>query len=457
MFKYMKWLKRIGIVLGVIILILAAVPFFITLNDYIPQIEKEASAKLKEQVTIKSIRFAALPLPHVTVEGITVGTTDDIKVGKVTVTPDLFSLLQSTKVIKSIEIESLLLTQKATDKIPVWTKPDAAKPPHQPEQPSQVRVESIRLDGALVRLDNKASFGPFNARVSLNSKGEPGDATITTQDGKLKALIKPDQKNYLIDASAKSWKLPFGPAIVFDELIVKGVATLNSADFSQVSAKLYGGTVSGKANIGWQKGLQLKGSFDIDQVELKQLVPLLSPGTNVSGRLTAKPVFSAQAAAANQLANALRVATPFSVQNGVLHGVDIQQAATSMIKQGATGGETRFDQLSGHLNMERGAYRFTQLKIASGVLAADGNVNISPKQELSGRVNAQVKALGTSANVPLNVAGTVGSPLLYPTGAGMAGAAAGTLLLGPGLGTSVGAKVGNWAEGLFGKKEEKKR
>ena len=455
MFKYMKWLKRIGIILGVIVLILAVIPFFITLNDYIPRIEKEASARLKERVTIKSIKFAALPLPHITVEGITVGTTDDIKVGKVTVTPDLFSLLQSTKVIKSIEIDSLLLTQKATDKIPIWTKPDAAKPPQQPQEPSQVRVESIRLDGAVVRLDNKANFGPFNARVSLNSKGEPGDATITTQDGKLKALIKPDRSNYLIDASAKSWKLPIGPAIVFDELIVKGVATLHGADFSQVSAKLYGGTVSGKANLGWQKGLQLKGSFDVDHVELKQLVPLLSPGTNVSGKLTAKPVFSA--ASATQLLNTLRVETPFNVQNGVLHGVDILQAATSMLKQVATGGETRFEQLSGHLRMERGAYRFTQLKIASGVLAADGNVNISPKQELSGRVNAQVKALGTSANVPLNVAGTVGSPLLYPTGAGVAGAAVGTVILGPGLGTSMGAKVGTWAEGLFGKKDEKKR
>ena len=41
--------------------------------------------------------------------------------------------------------------------------------------------------------------------------------------------------------------------------------------------------------------------------------------------------------------------------------------------------------------------------------------------------------------------------------ASMAGAAVGTLMLGPGLGTSVGAKVGTWAEGLFGKKEEKKR
>jgi hypothetical protein len=447
----MKWLKRIGIVLGAIILILAVIPFFISLNDYIPRIEKEAAARLQEPVSIKSIRFVALPLPHVTIDGITVGKTDDIKVGKVTVTPDLFSLLDATKVIRSIEISSLILTQKAIDKIPEWSKPGDAR---SPQQPPQVRVESIRLDDALVRLA-KASFGPFDARVRLNSKGEPEDASITTQDGKLKAFIKPDKSNYLIDASAKSWNLPVGPAILFDELVIKGVATLNDANLSQVSAKLYGGTVHGTAAVGWRKGLQLKGNFDVNQVELKQLVPLLSPGTNISGRLSAKPVFSA--AAATQLLNTLRVETPFNVQNGVLHGVDIQKAATHLIKQGATGGETRFDQLSGYLNMERGAYRLTQLKIESGSLAADGNVNISPKKELSGRINAQVKAVGTSANVPLNVAGTIDSPLLYPTGGTMAGAAVGTVILGPGLGTSVGAKVGGWAEGLFGKKEEKKR
>ncbi|HEY5293528.1 MAG TPA: hypothetical protein VIJ43_14570, partial [Burkholderiales bacterium] len=115
-----------------------------------------------------------------------------------------------------------------------------------------------------------------------------------------------------------------------------------------------------------------------------------------------------------------------------------------------------FEQLSGHLVVERGSYRFTQLKIASGALAADGNVSISPKKELSGRINAQVKAVGTSANVPLNVAGTVDAPLLYPTAGTIAGAAAGTAILGPGLGTSVGAKIGGWAEGLFGKKDESK-
>jgi glucose-6-phosphate dehydrogenase assembly protein OpcA len=107
--------------------------------------------------------------------------------------------------------------------------------------------------------------------------------------------------------------------------------------------------------------------------------------------------------------------------------------------------------------MERGAYRFTQLNIASGALAATGNVTISATKSLSGRINAEVKATNiASAKVPLDVSGTVQSPLLLPTAGTVAGAAVGTAILGPGVGTSIGAKVGEWTEGLFGKKESKR-
>ena len=54
----MKWLKRIGIALIVLLVIAAAIPFFVNLDDFIPRIEREASAKLKEPVTVKSLKFS---------------------------------------------------------------------------------------------------------------------------------------------------------------------------------------------------------------------------------------------------------------------------------------------------------------------------------------------------------------------------------------------------------------
>jgi uncharacterized protein involved in outer membrane biogenesis len=452
----MKWLKRISLLLGAIVLILAIVPFFIPLEDYIPRIEQEVSAKLKEPVKIGGLRTAGLPLPHVVVTGISVGKTEDIKVGKVSVTPDLWSLLGETKVIKSIEIEQLVLTQKGIDKIPVWAGADKKKPAA--AGPPAVRVESIRLDDAVVKL-KQATIGPFDARVRLAGDGTPESASIVTRDGKLKAEIRPEGRNFVIDAVARDWKVPAGPALHFDELVIKGIATLNDATFNEIRARLYGGTVMGKATAAWQKGMQVKGNAEVNQIEIRPILVALGKPATLSGRLTARPVvFSASAAQPDQLANALRLETPFDVQNGVLHGVDIKKAATSLIsRDGGKGGETRFDKLSGRLAIDRGTRRITQINVVSGSLAADGNVTISPKDELSGRINTKVQAASVAAaSMPLNVSGTLDSPLLLPTGATMAGAAVGTAILGPGVGTTVGSKVGQWTEGLFGKKEEKK-
>lgn len=452
----MKWLKRSGIAVGVILLLLAVVPFFISLDAHIPRIEEEVSARLKEPVKIGNLRAGGLPLPHVTISGIVVGRTEDIKVGKVTVTPDLWSLVGKTRVIRSIEIDGLVLTQKAIDRIPVWTQSDAT--PGVPGQPPAFRVESIRLDDAVVKLQ-KTTLGPIDARLALTGEGGVESASIVNRDGRLKAFVKPQQSNYLIDVTARGWTLPIGAAIHFDQLSIKGVATLTNASLSEVHAKLYGGTVTGKITLDWRKGMQLKGDAEVSQVEIKQLLQAMGKPQNLSGKLSARPIFSASASKPDQIADALRLDTPFDVQNGVLLGVDIRKAATSLFsRDGGKGGETRFDRLSGELSMERGTRRLTRLDIASGSLSATGDVTISPKDALSGRINANVKAVSVaSASVPLNVTGTLDSPLLYPTGGTMAGAAAGTAVLGPGLGTALGAKVGQWTEGWFGKKEEAKK
>jgi len=461
----MKWLKRISITLALLLVLALALPFFITLDDYIPIIEKTASEKLHEPISIASIRFAALPLPHVTIEGVTVGKSRDVEVGKVTVTPDIFSLWQPIRVIKRIEIDTLTLTQQGISKMPHWADsltaesdvagPDADKPPF--------RVEGILLKNAQLTI-GKTGFGPFDANISLNSKGEPVEAAMTTQDGKLKALIKPDlakspdQPVYLIEASAKAWTLPVGQPLLFDELNIKGVATLNDITLEQVNARLYGGAAQGKVHASWQKGMQLEGDLDIRQLQVQQVAAMLSRTSHVSGKLDAKAVFSASMSTTNKVADkfmdALRLTMPFSIQNGVLRGVDIEKAATQLSKQGASGGETRFETLSGHLQLAQSHYHFTQLKIASGSLSVDGEVSISPKQELAGRINAHVSIMGAGASVPLNVTGTVDSPTLFPTGAAMTGAALGTVLMGPGLGTAVGVKVGGWVDSLFGKPEK---
>ncbi len=442
----MKWLKVSGLALGGLILLLAVAPLFISLNDYVLLVEAEVSAKLGEPVKITGLRAGGLPLPHVAVDGISIGKTGAITAAHVTITPELWSLLGSTRVIRSIRIDQLVLTQKAIDKIPKWAKAEPL-PAGKQAPAATVRVKSVQLENAMVMLQ-QAPLGPFHGSLTLNDDNSLDVASIVTTDGKLRALIKPEGSHYRVDAQAKDWILPIGPAIHFDELAVHGIATTKHAKFSRARGELYGGAIAGETTLSWHKGWRLRGKASIEKLELRPLLQALGKPPRMRGKLNAKPVFYADAASGRGLLKALHLETPFEVQDGVLRGVDVEKAATSIFRDKSPSAETRFDQLSGHLVLDRGTRRFTKLNIAAGSLSADGKVTISPEDELSGRINTSIES-SKLASMPLNVSGTVDSPVLLPTAAVAAGAAVGTAILGP-VGTAIGTAIGSKLEQLFG-------
>jgi hypothetical protein len=99
-----------------------------------------------------------------------------------------------------------------------------------------------------------------------------------------------------------------------------------------------------------------------------------------------------------------------------------------------------------------------EASIASGALTANAEVSISSKQELSGQIDVALKGTSALVSTPLALSGTVQNPSLYPSNAALAGAAAGTALLGPGLGTAAGMKAARMAQKLFsGKPDGKKK
>ena len=439
----MKWLTRIGIVVAALVAIAIVVPFFVTLDDYVPLVEKEISARVKEPVSIDGLHASIFPLPHVRVDGIAIGAAKDITVGKLTLQPDLWSLLGSSKVIRRVEFEDVALSQKSLGSLMGLAQRDSGG--------GSIAVESVKLRNAVLKLE-QGSFGPFDAEVEVESGGKRGNVSLATRDGTLQARISPQEGGYALDVSAKSWTPPLGPAVRFEELKVKGVATDSGAELNAITAKLYGGTAAGRTSVRWDKGVSVKGSFDVKQVELKDAAALVSPKSRMSGKLDAKPVFSASAPKASQLDETMRLETPFTVHNGVLYGVDIANAATVLTKQGSSGGQTRFDELSGRMAREGKSYRFTQLRIASGALMAQGHVAIAPSRALSGQLNTSVKPVGSVAVIPLAVGGTLDSPLVYPTAGALIGGVAGTAVL-PGIGTAAGARLGGMVEGLLGKKK----
>lgn len=151
----------------------------------------------------------------------------------------------------------------------------------------------------------------------------------------------------------------------------------------------------------------------------------------------------------------LQLAGNFHLHNGVLIKVDLVQAASDPGKADTAGGTTRFDDLTGLLNVDANGYHFRKLKIVSGSLNAEGKVDISPSLQLGGMLDTDVKGTAGLVSMPMMVSGTLNNPAVRPCESALAGAAVGTAIFGPGPGTVVGIKIGGFLNKLFGKNDDK--
>ncbi|SEK62486.1 hypothetical protein SAMN05518845_102133 [Variovorax sp. YR750] len=220
-----------------------------------------------------------------------------------------------------------------------------------------------------------------------------------------------------------------------------------------------GGTWNGVFRLETQPDGKLQLSADLEprQIDIESLAQAFGRGTSVAGKFSGTTTLSAEAASTDELGaliRSLRTRTTFSVQPATLTRLDVAKAVTTVgISRGGT---TSLEELSGTLETqgtEDGVVmQYSNLKARSGVLTASGNLKLF-NRKLDGEI--AVDLVDGVVGVPLKIGGTASDPELSLTGAALTGAAIGSAVL-PGVGTAIGARLGQQVEKLLGGDKPKK-
>ncbi len=445
-----KWKQRlIWVVIAVLLLLI--VPFLIPMSAYTKQAEALAAKTLGVPVSIGSLRIALLPSPRLNVGDVVVGKHHEFSVAHVSVVPVLSSLFSDAKVISSVQVIRPVIKKAALDILAGLSKQPKREPGNISVSVRQISIEDAKFDWPGM------SLPAINANITLTADNKPAAAKIESVDSKLKLELIPEDHRQLITFTAKAWTLPAGPPLLIDQLQMDMVLTDNKLGISKIDGALYGGKLSGDANLTWSKGYKLSGKIKLDNLSVREPVRLMSKSTLVSGQLFSGGQFVANAKEPALLADNLHADIKFNVKDGVLYGFDLAKAPSMLLGQGE-GGETKFDELSGLLGISGKTYRLRDLKISSGLMKASGKVKINPNKSLDGEIEVEVKNSMKLAAIPLNVSGTLDHPKVFPTKAAIAGAVAGTAILGP-VGTGIGLRAGKalgQLKGLFDGDKNKK-
>lgn len=439
-------MKRIAVISVAILALLLGGPFLIPTEAYLKRVEQAASKKIGQPVAIGSLHFSLLPTPRANLGYLVMGRNSELQVEDIAVVPQIGSLLSDNMVISSIVVTRPVVQKAALDFIgsmPGTTEKTSSATP----ELRHLRIREARLEWPGFKIP------AMNAELELTVHNQLKIAFLSSVDERMRLEATPKGEAYALQLVARQWTLPVGPPLMFDTL--KSDMTLQGSrlDIHAFDAQLYQGKLAANALLAWDKGLQASGKFRTEGIQVGEAARLFGSGNLISGRLTGEGGFRASAKDTAAAMEQLAVDYRFDVAKGVLHGVDLAKAATLLLNQGEKGGETQFDEIHGMLHTQGKRIDLRDFKVTSGLLEAHGGVTVSPARKLDGKIEVELKKGVALVSVPLRVSGTLDQPQVLPTKVALAGAAIGTGVLGPGLGTSLGIKAASGVEkvkGLFG-------
>ena len=423
----------LGLMAGLLLLAAFALGQWTGSDGFRQRVEREATAALGVPVTLSRVAVDVFPLPAVALEGLNIQARPALTLARVEARPAWSALLMGRLAVSTLVVREAVLPQTTIVLLGARIQ-DPAKKSSAPG-PGDETADLSWLPRKIV-LDNVTWIGAHGrsstvqAELALDEDGWPAEATVAVVRGALEG----------------------------SKAVLQRGADLQTA--WDLKVDVGGGTLQGPLKVtlpeatAKARDLVFEGTLETRGVEVSALT---APSRTLTGRLDASTTLSARInpkASASSITDVLRTQTRFTVNNAVLHGVDLAKAVATVGL--SRGGSTELDTLAGQVRTRGQLVELSNLVASSGVLAATGEVTVAPSKALSGRVRVDVTqgAGGGVVGVPLVVGGTVDDPSVSLSRSALLGAAIGTALM-PGVGTGAGANLGDrLGEGLkdlFGK------
>lgn len=381
--------------LAVVTIALLATLQFVSLSLWSSSVEQMMTRSIGEPVQIRDLRVSLWPRPHLILDDVSAGPLGDITARTVEIYPDVTSLWSSHTNLHTVGVEGLSLDQASLQRPIHWV---ASSVKQQAFRPEHISLQNVTLK--IPELELPA----FDAEASLDDQGQLTSATISANN--ISAEIKPESGQKVLSIQAQHWQLPVGAPLVFDELSAKGTIRGSQLDLSKVEGSLYGGSLKGRLNIDWSDQWHASGNFELAKVDLAQATPVISDHANLRGRVLARADFAASGTQVHQLMMNPGIQARFEAEQGEVGGLDLARAASGREQ---VGGVTRFDVFSGNWLLKNGQYQLTQLDLKAGSLSAQGEIGISPDQDLSGKVQTRLDLSTRQLQGRYNISGKLGN------------------------------------------------
>jgi len=386
---------------GLFVALLAAlfvIPYLLPTQGYAARIEQLLKARLQQPVHIGQLSGRLLPVPRLELSNISIGEMKQVQVQQAQVNFGLFALFSSNKPISAVELNGVQISNADLTQISAWLPKIAAD--------AQYPIALIKLNQGKLEAEGVQLSG-IGGEVGFTQAGKFVQAKLYAEGNKFALDINATPENKMqASIVVRGGALPLLPDWTFDELSANGELDNDGLMISNLDGRIMGGTLLGSARIGWRSGWRAEGTLVAKAITLQNMSKALNGDMDGTAR------FRMQAASLPKLVATSAMEGAFVIKKGIISGVDIVETTRLRSRENLPGGRTHFDELSGDLSVADGVYAFRQLKMNAGVLTATGMLDIA-KQQLSGRILANLSMRAGMGPVALQISGPSDSPALH--------------------------------------------
>ena len=350
-----------------LLLILLALPFLISLNHYKPVLESQLTQLIGHPLTIGNLQLQMLPLPYLSAKGVSIlggqGHPGELFVHRMSLTPDVSQLIFAHRmIIRSIKLDGLATNQRLLQALIDQLQQRQKRPTDVP-----VAIEQVSAQNVSIRMDNNKLLGPYRFNIIFTPEYRIDHLQVQRMDGALDLQLDHSGMTYQTLIEAHDWTLPFKPALHFKHFRTYGVLNKHGLQLSHLQVAAYGGKLQGKAAISWQHHWQIAGQIQASAIRMAPLVQIFH-GKGFAGRFSGKLKILLRANQARSLLHRPLITGNFTIDNGIIS------------HQGSARPLLVFQQLTGNGTLKHSGLktRDTVLHAYNGVIRGDTHTLWAP-------------------------------------------------------------------------------
>ena len=389
--------KFFGGLLVLVVLAVFGLPYVWAPDGYIPVLEAEMSAQIKQPVHIQKTGFSLLPWPKLDLIGVTVGNAEEIKIGNMEVIFDFSALFAPTKSISDLKFSNVTLAGSALEKTLGWLQ-TAGGLENYPV--TRMEFKGVHINAEEMKLPLLSGVAKFDPQ------GKFTHANLSSDDAKLVLEMSLLQGNLRVEVNVHESPLPIFPTLKFNDLSVNVSVANGQIILSDFFAHIHGGTLTGKGHLDWNNGWKLQGLVNARNLDLNKMFPDFV----LSGEMLGEVKVVMASTLLSQLAKDASIEGSFEAKNGVIAKIDVENIARFGARPGVAG-HTNFKELSGTIKSNNEGLRISVSKLASASANTSGLIDVDENQKLSGKLNVDIRGV-VNASIPLQLSGSAKDPIL---------------------------------------------